>query len=1047
MNQENTAPRVSVKQDSYLLALAAMFEVEFSIDWLEELTGLRASAILSALEEQAQKGVLSRKKPAIYVFDNDQRRQELLASLSEEELDRYRRSIAAILIRELPEGDTKAVEVSRHLLYVSNGWKGCRWLVRAAEIHMESFCTEDATRCLEKALADLSEQRGDNEDWLFIKAAIEYSNITTGKSSTTKMLSLLLTAKARAKNLEPCYESLLEMHIAKHEWLGSHHEKALRRFEQALSKIEHMGNPDVLAATTDLSNYFLFWQGRFLEVIENYERSLPDVDRYPSGVFPITAAITVARSYAMTGQLTQGLGMLHTIYERCAEKGDLFLASHASSAIGIIMLSINRIDDAFLYLKSSFEEAKQSRNYYVKLLVTFMFALAHHRKGENVQSLTYLRTFLKDTREINQTLQVHPYLMEICWAMELGEFPRIPDLSLEEQIKEMLGVRNILSRGIAYRFQALLGKRQGWSNQRIIRSLNLSADLIGESGHRIEYAKTQLELARYYLGAGDLKKVRRLVRTATEILSASNMDLVPDDLRVFVRNPNRERNVLNEILELRSEMAAAGQDKRQLLQQIVAAINRITGAERGGILLVGSEGRPGLQLRASKNLTTEQINHGSFEPSRRIIEEVTLSGKGRIFAVDPSAGDAVGRGGVVRSGICVPLVLAAKTIGVLYHDNRLLGNVFKEADLSLLEYFAALVALDLDAMTARRDLQVFQERNQAREITIEKEFEQAGVSNGFVGTSPAMKRLLAEMAKVSKTDTAVLILGETGVGKNLVASVLHDGSARSGGPFVSVQCSALTESLITSELFGHEKGAFTGATNRHIGRFEMADKGTLFLDEIGDLGLEVQARLLRVLQSKEFERVGGGKETLVSDFRLIAATNRNLEEDIRTGRFREDLYYRINVFPLYVPPLRERKEDIPLLVRHFLKAYSPKGQEVLEDVPKDIMEKLISYDWPGNIREMENIVQRGMILGQGRRFRLPDLGAVPFRTDQTNGAGSSFNTLEENERQHILEALGRTRWKIHGPEGAAEILKINPSTLASRMKKLGIRKPERPRAE
>jgi formate hydrogenlyase transcriptional activator len=1037
-------PSFSSEQDAYLISLAAMFEAEFSIDWLEELTGMKASAILAVLEDETQKGVLIGKRPAIYLFARPQKRQELIGRLSDEEKDRYCRNIAAILVRELPEDDTKSLEIARYLLRISNGWKGCQWLVRAGEVYMESFRTEDATRCFEKVLSDLSEQRGDDEDWLFVKAAIEYSNITTGKSNTIETLSLLRDAKVRAKRIEPLYEILLEMHIAKHEWLSSHHNKALKRFEEAFSRIENLRDPDLLAAATDLSNYFLFWQGRFRDVIETYERSLPDVERYPSGVFPITAAIIVGRSYAMTGQFTQGLGMLHTVYERCVEKGDLFLASHASSAIGTLMLSINHLDDAFRYFRSSLNEAKQSQNYYVKLIVTFMLALAHHRKGENKQSLSYLRTFLKDSREINQSLQVHPYLMEICWAMELGDFPRVPDLSLEQEIREMLSVRNILSRGIAYRYQALLGKKKGWSNQRVIRSLNLSARLIGDSGHLIEYAKTQLELARYYLTTGEVKKVRRLVRLASEVLSTTNMELIPDDLIAFVRNPNRERSVLREILELRTEMLAETQDKKQLLQQIVAAVNRITGAERGAILLIDGDSAPGLlHVRSSKNLTPEQVEHVNFASSRKMIQDVAATGRGRIFEIASSEQPGTNYGEIVRSGICVPLFLGGRTVGVLYHDNRLLGNVFKESDLVLLEYFAALIALDLDSAKARKEVQEFREKNHAKEVTVEKEYEQTSTSNGIIGRSPAMKRVLAEMARVAKTDTAVLILGETGVGKNLVASVIHDGSARSGGPFVSVHCSALTESLITSELFGHEKGAFTGATNRRIGRFEMADKGTLFLDEIGDLTLDVQARLLRVLQSKEFERVGGGKETLTSDFRLVAATNRNLEEDIRASRFREDLYYRINVFPLCVPPLRERKEDIPLLFRHFLKLYAARSQHAIDDIPKEVMERLVNYDWPGNIREMENIVQRGIILGHGRRFQLPELGVAQFRTDQTNGAAGTFNTLEENERQHILEALKRSRWKIHGTEGAAEMLRINPSTLASRMKKLGIRKPER----
>jgi formate hydrogenlyase transcriptional activator len=1039
MENEVHSPSESVLN---LLSLAALFDDDFSIDWLEELAGMKASVILSILEDEVQNDFLVRTRPAIYNFKNEQRRQSLINRLSTEEEERYRRSVAAILIRELPETDSKSLLVAQHLLQVTNTWIGCQWLFRAGQTYMESFSTEAGSRCFNKVLDDLSEQRGENEDRLFVKAAIEYSNIITGKSSSMEILSLLLDARSRAKAIDKSYDVLLEMHIAKHEWLTSNHDKAVKRFEKALSRVEDLGDPDLLAATTDLSNYFLFWQGRFKDVIETYERSLPDVERYPSGVFPVTAAIIVGRSYAMTGQLTQGLGMLHTIYERCIEKGDLYLASHASSAIGTLMLSINHTDDAFRYFRSSLKETKESRNYYVRLIVTFMLALTHHRKGENRQSLVYLRRFLKDSREINQSLQVHPYLMEICWAMELGDFPHIPDLSLEHEITEMLSVRNILSRGIAYRYQALLGKKQGWSNQRVIRSLNLSAKLIGDSGHQIEYAKTQLELARYYLAMGEAKKVKRLMRSASDILSSFNLELIPDDLRAFIRNPNRERSVLKEILDLRTEIISSSQDKTQLLQQIVATVNRITGAERGAILLVGNHDQP-LHVRSSKNLTIEQVSHDNFTASRRIIEDVVTSGKGRIFEIDPSGKTELSRGEIVRSGICVPLILGKKSAGVLYHDNRLLRNVFKEWDLVLLEYFAALVALDLEAQAVRKEVQILNESAKTHQITIEEPKEVKSSQNGIIGTSAAIDQLQGEIARVARTETAILVLGETGVGKNLVAEVIHERSLRSGGPFVSVQCSALTESLITSELFGHEKGAFTGATNRHIGRFEMADKGTLFLDEIGDLSLEVQARLLRVLQSKEFERVGGGKQTLTSDFRLIAATNRNLQDDIKSNRFREDLFYRISVFPLYVPPLRERREDIPLLARHFLKDFTDRNRQKVDDIPKDAMEKLINYDWPGNVRELENIIQRGIILGHGRRFQLPQLGTVKFREDRSHEASVGFASLEDNEKRHIMEALKRSRWKIHGTDGAAELLQINPSTLASRMKKLGIKKPER----
>jgi transcriptional regulator with GAF, ATPase, and Fis domain len=250
-------------------------------------------------------------------------------------------------------------------------------------------------------------------------------------------------------------------------------------------------------------------------------------------------------------------------------------------------------------------------------------------------------------------------------------------------------------------------------------------------------------------------------------------------------------------------------------------------------------------------------------------------------------------------------------------------------------------------------------------------------------------------------------------------------------------CSALPDSLIPSELFGHEKGAFTGAIRQQIGRFELADGGTLFLDEIGDLPLDVQVRLLRVLQTKEFERVGGS-ETHRSDFRLIAATNRHLQEEVKAGKFRADLYYRLNVFPIQVPPLRERQEDILLLAHYFLKIYAVKMGKTFEKIPAAEMEKLLRYDWPGNVRELENIIERGTILNSGPFFRVP--AELKFPTQQPFDSPSHL-TFRENERRHLLWVLQKTGWKIRGPGGAAEILDMRPSTLASRMKKLGMKRP------
>jgi len=298
----------------------------------------------------------------------------------------------------------------------------------------------------------------------------------------------------------------------------------------------------------------------------------------------------------------------------------------------------------------------------------------------------------------------------------------------------------------------------------------------------------------------------------------------------------------------------------------------------------------------------------------------------------------------------------------------------------------------------------------------------------MVGDSPAARRLRGEIAQVAPTDSTVLIQGETGTGKELVARAIHEASRRRERALVTVNCAALPRELVESELFGHEKGAFTGATQQRRGRFELADGGTLFLDEVGELPLEAQAKLLRVLQSGEFDRVGGTR-ALHADVRVIAATNRDLQAQVTAGRFRSDLYYRLNVFPITVPPLRERRGDIPGLAQHFAAKASRKLGKPLRDLSGTFLERAGAYDWPGNIRELENMVERALILADGELL-FP--AAAPAAGDAEN--------LEDVERSHIRSVLERTRWVIEGDKGAARILGLNPSTLRGRLRKLGIRK-------
>lgn len=312
------------------------------------------------------------------------------------------------------------------------------------------------------------------------------------------------------------------------------------------------------------------------------------------------------------------------------------------------------------------------------------------------------------------------------------------------------------------------------------------------------------------------------------------------------------------------------------------------------------------------------------------------------------------------------------------------------------------------------------------------------IFENIIGNSDALKYVLYRVNEVAPTDAPVLIMGETGTGKELISRAIHHASARSMRNLVKINCAALPGSLIESELFGHEKGAFTSADSRRIGRFQLADGATLFLDEISEIPLELQAKLLRVLQDGEFEPLGSSK-TIRSDVRIIAATNRNLEEAVKKGRFRQDLMYRINVFPLTVPPLRARKEDIPLLVNWFVSKFNREMGKSITTIPANLIKHLQAFDWPGNIRELENVIERAVITSKNSVLKLAD--KLSPSNPGNNGNGVS-RKLVDVERAHIARVLEDTHWKIEGKQGAARVLGLAPSTLRDRMKKLGLRRSE-----
>ena len=410
----------------------------------------------------------------------------------------------------------------------------------------------------------------------------------------------------------------------------------------------------------------------------------------------------------------------------------------------------------------------------------------------------------------------------------------------------------------------------------------------------------------------------------------------------------------------------------------------------------------------------------------------------------------------VQTICCVPLISQGHTFGTLNLASRR-TDAFPAQDIALLQQVGAQIAIAVENALAFKQIDALKDKLAEEKLYLEEEIRTEFNFEEIIGDSPALKRALSQVELVARAGTAVLITGETGTGKELIARAIHNLSTRRERTFVKVNCAAIPSGLLESELFGHERGAFTGALAQKIGRFELADRGTLFLDEVADLPLELQPKLLRVLQEQEFERVGSNRTQHV-DVRIVAATNGDLAKLVGDRTFRSDLYYRLNVFPIHIPALRERRKDIPLLVRYFVQKFSRRLNKAVAYVPFEAMDVLANYAWPGNVRELENFIERAVLLSAGKELRVPvgelkvgesanqgfsngnDPASVVGSLTSSVSAGS-IATLEEAERQHILRALRKTEWRVAGPKGAAAILGMKRTTLQARMRKLGIRRP------
>jgi formate hydrogenlyase transcriptional activator len=546
-----------------------------------------------------------------------------------------------------------------------------------------------------------------------------------------------------------------------------------------------------------------------------------------------------------------------------------------------------------------------------------------------------------------------------------------------------------------------------------------------------------LAIGRAARGAYSPSEVAFAQLVAAQVAVAVDNALHSEEAQALQQQLAHERDRLQVLLEVTNSVMA-NLELRDVLRTITATLRRIMHCDAVGVQVLEEEHQ---QLR---------LYALDFPDSQGVMQEeilVPLAGSlsGQAFQTgqpvvvdrpDPAAVSSLIAGEGLQSHCLLPLISRHRRLGVLGLGRRR-AQAFTPEEVAFLSQVAHQVALAVDNALAYGQIAALKDQLAQEKLYLEDEIRTERHFEEIVGHSPALRHVLQQVETIAPTEATVLLCGETGTGKELLARAIHQLSPRQPQAFVKLNCAAIPTGLLERELFGHEKGAFTGALTQRLGRFELAHRGTVFLDEIGDLPLEVQPKLLRVLQEREFERLGSAR-TLRTDARLIAATNQDLAMLVATQQFRADLFYRVNVFPVQVPPLRERADDIPLLVRHFVHQYARRLHKTIETIPADTMQALCRYAWPGNIRELQNVMERAVILSPGPVLQVSLADLTPHATP---ACLTPYNTLAEAERAHILAVLEETGWVLSGRHGAAARLGLKRSTLQFRLRKLGLSRP------
>ncbi len=1007
-----------------------------SLDLLCAITGGSPVRILQLAEDLVQSKFLSRlsdKGVGYYRLINYKNINVLLRQVPRETMTGLAKKAISGVYAHMPDNAQRWLHIA-HIYQISGiPVQHFKDLIRAGHYCRDLNLPVDAAayyRMALEAMVDTALVSSQYKD--FIDAAIGLCtcrDTALSKDIQRQFLNLALEISEHVD--DPVRRIRLRVLLAKTYIKTIHSDVAAKQLELAGQMLARHNFPSDVRIQVGLANSeLLFWKGYISKAIECYESAIGNHEELPHDVETLKSCIRLGWAYGNAGETARGVGLIRAVRRKARDLAAHDLEQYATLVLVIVLSDARRIDEGEVFLKKIFEAPEELLDHYTLWPGNGKRAYFAFCRGNNEKAFDYLGQAWENSKALGTPHHRGPDNLEVMLGLEEKGMVH-PEWNFEFDVDRLLRWPDIYMQGVAHRFRALKAFRAKGEMKLIKEDLERSLSLLSQAGAKIELAHAQILMARIRIDEKKIQVAEKLLKSAWEVFSKVNPDLFPKDLKPYLDRTSKNAIWVESLLKV-SDALGAIRNRNELLNQIIRQAMRVAGAERGAIFLRQSKR---LEMVASRNIKTPDIQQERFADQMRLIEQVFESGKEIVTQAEVCQPTEIGNFHVKGWTGCFPIRLKAKVLGVVFMDRGPTMLQLPEDETALLRIISNQAAVALENMEAYEEL-----IDLKRDLETETHFywetcKHRLFKTQMIGRSEPFKQMLKLISKVAKSDSTVLITGETGVGKDLVAQAIHQHSNRFSGPFIAVNVVSLSPELLASELFGHEKGAFTGASQTRKGRFELASMGTLFLDDIDAFSLDIQAKMLRVLETKEFERVGG-TQTLKTRFRLLAASNRNIEDLVKQGLFRSDFYYRLNVFPIRIPPLRERAEDIPALAQYFMEMFGKKFGKQFDTIAKRDLKLLMNYHWPGNIRELRHVIERAVLLSRNRHLVIPPLdSSVP---PASCGDDAQILPWREMEARHILKALARCRGKVSGADGAAEMLRIKPTTLYSKMKRLGI---------